>query len=315
VRCYGFAEGDDSSWRNYIATDAKHYATGAAEERAAQNAAIAKLEALTITAPGNGRIPQCVLVPVKANSQGCPGKNRVLLRSCLEKLAGCGHKVYVTGDDIELLHEVKDLAEVVPLPAIGAFDDVTKTLRKWQTETGFCGDVALAQCTSPRMRTEWVDKCLKALASAPVAATCVEIDFKPTALFREEHGVFVPISPALPAATVARQLLPRTVRFTGAVTAFHTDALMCESLFQCGVMEPVMTSEQDALDVDSPEQLKEALTLSRTKSRRTENPWATNCLHPESSSASSRRWTKSRRLSRVSKPATKPGTSTANSPR
>ena len=268
VRAYGFARGNDPAWRAYVAGDAKHYADVADEERAAVTAAIDTLESLRISRPGEGKVPRCVVVPVKAVSQGAPGKNRALLRRCLEKLrdAECpvsGWHVFCTGDDIELLHEVRDLCTPVPLPAIAALADVTDTLRKWQVETGFCGDVVLAQCTSPGLRPEWIERCFNALARAPVAATCVELGFKPTAIFRKENNVWVPASQALPAATVARQLLPPAVRFTGACTAFHTDALACDSLFQAGVMEPVMVCEEDSLDVDTPEQLAEAVKERR----------------------------------------------------
>lgn len=257
VRCYGFQ--DEAAWQSYIATDAKHYSAVAAEERKVMLAAIAALEELKITEPKDGAVPRCVVVPVKANSSGAPGKNRILLRGCLEKLQGLGMAVYATGDDIELLHAVKDLCIPVPLSAIGATDDVTKTLRRWQVDTGFCGDVALVQCTSPKMKPEWVVQCFEALERAPVAATCVELGFKPTAIFREENGVFVPNSQALPPASVARQLLPRAVRITGAVETFHTDALARESFFEYGTLEPVVIDESDALDVDTAEQLKEAV--------------------------------------------------------
>ena len=262
IKCYAFSnEGDETPWDNYITGDAAHYSHVAQEERKAQKEAIAKLESMSIIDPPPPilSIPKCVVVPVKATSSGAPGKNRLLLRSCLEKLQELDMPVYVTGDDLELLHEVKDLCEPVPVPAIPAFRDVTDTMRRWQVETGFCGDVAHVQCTSPGLKPEWVLRCFDALSCAPVAATCIELGFKPTAIFREENGVFVPCSQALPPATVARQLLPKAVRFTGAVVAFHTDALACDSFFQAGVMEPVMVDEEDSLDVDTPEQLKEAL--------------------------------------------------------
>lgn len=262
VRCYGFQ--DEAAWQNYIATDAKHYSEVAAEERNVMLEAIAKLESLTITEPKNGIVPKCIVVPIKANSSGAPMKNRILLRGCLEKLQGLGITVYATGDDTELLHEVKDICVPVPLSAIGAMDDVTKTLRRWQVETGFCGDVALVQCTSPKLKVEWVAQCFDAMSMAPVAATCVELGFKPTAIFREENGVFLPNSQALPPASVARQMLPRAVRITGAVETFHTDALTRESFFEYGTLEPVIIDESDALDVDTEEQLKEAMKCTRT---------------------------------------------------
>lgn len=256
VKTYAFGEDNEGVWRDYIRTDAAHYAQVADEERVANRAARAKLAELKITSEARP-IPKCIVVPVKANSEGAPGKNRLLLKGCLEKVGTLGLPLFVTGDDYELMHTVRGLAEPVPLPAIGAYEDVTATLRKWQVATGYCGDVALVQCTSPGLRPEWVEACFDALGKASIAATAVELGFKPTAIFREDGGVFVPASQSLPAASVARQLLPRCVRITGAVEAFHTDALACESFWTFGVMEPVMV--QDARDVDTLEDLKEAL--------------------------------------------------------
>lgn len=258
VRCYGFATGDDPLWQKYLETDAKHYQGTATEERPAQQEAIRHLESLEITAPPKS-IPACIVVPIKATSTGVPGKNRKLLRRCLETLQALELPLYVTGDDIELFHEVKDLATVVALPAIPAYDDVTKTVRKWQVETGFMGDIALTQCTAPFLKPEWVVKCFEALGTAPLSAICVKPDFKPSALYRKENGVFVPCSQALPATSVARQLLPETALVTGAVVAFHTDALRNESLYQCGVLNPVYVPNDEGLDVDTPKQMEEAL--------------------------------------------------------
>lgn len=57
----------------------------------------------------------------------------------------------------------------------------------------------------------------------------------------------------MPSASVARQLLPETVRITGAVVAAHTDALDFESFYDAGVMRPIIVNEDEALDIDSKE--------------------------------------------------------------
>lgn len=266
VQVYGFARGQEGDWEEYIEKSAKHFAHVAKEERRECLSAIETLERLTITSPGTGQIPRCIVVPVKAESEGAPGKNRALLRPCLEKLQGLSLPIYVAGDDYGLLEEVKDLCIPVPLRKIGATDDVTKTLCRWRVSTGFTGDVALVQCTSPRMRPDWVMQCLDALSRASVSATAVDVSFKPTAMFMEEYGVFVPCSTSLPPASVARQLLPRCIRITGAVVSFHTDALVHDSFFRHGSMSPVMIDEADALDVDTQQQFSEAISYLENKS-------------------------------------------------
>lgn len=258
VRVYGFSnEGYEDNWLNYIATDAKHYGEVANEERPVMLYSIAQLHSLKITEEPLKEIPKVIVVPIKANSEGAPKKNRKLLVPCLEKITKLQYPIYVVGDDYDLLHEVKtkfeDRVLTVPLPHIDSHDDVTKTLRKWQVETGFSGDIALVQCTSPYLKEEWVEQCFDSLKFASLTATAVPLDFKPTAIFREENGVFIPNSQALPPASVARQLLPNTVRITGAVECFHTDALEFESLYQVGVMQPVIVD--NAVDIDTQEQL------------------------------------------------------------
>ena len=257
VHVYGFSnEGYDDAWLNYIATDAKHYSNVADEERPVMLNAIAQLQSLKIVEPPLKEVPKAIVVPIKANSQGAPKKNKKLLIPCLEKLTKLNYPIYVVGDDYDLLHQAKKKYKIntVEVPQIGALDDVTKTLRKWQVETGFSGDIALVQCTSPYLKPEWVEKCFEGLALASLTATAVPLEFKPTAIFREENGVYLPNSQALPPASVARQLLPKTVRITGAVECFHTDALAFDSLYQVGVMQPIIVD--NAVDIDTTEQLE-----------------------------------------------------------
>ena len=263
VKVYGFAQKREADWDAYIAGDGHWYQSVAEEERAAQKAAIEKLESLKIVRPAEGSapnaIPRAIVIPVKANSEGAPGKNRALLGLCIDKLKPLGYPIHVVGDDYDLLNKVQNDCITTALPAIDAYADVTESLRNWQVKTGFCGDVALVQCTSPRLKAEWVDECFNAMGQATIAATATELGFKPTAIYREENNVFVPASQALPAASVARQRLPKCVRITGAVEAFHTDALALESFWSAGVMEPVMIPAEDALDVDTAAQLEEVV--------------------------------------------------------
>ena len=258
VRVYGFSnEGYEDTWLNYIATDAKHYGDVAKEERPVMLNAITKLHSLKITEESLKEIPKVIVIPIKANSEGAPKKNRKLLIPCLEKVTKLQYPIYVVGDDYDLLHEAKNKfknkIQVIALPNINPYDDVTKTLRNWQVETGFSGDVALVQCTSPYLKEEWINQCFDGLKFASLTATAVPLDFKPTAIFREENGVFIPNSQALPPASVARQLLPNTVRITGAVECFHTDALIFDSLYQVGIMQPIIVD--NAVDIDTEEQL------------------------------------------------------------
>lgn len=48
-------------------------------------------------------------------------------------------------------------------------------------------------------------------------------------------------------------LSPNTVRITGAVECFHTDALTFDSLYQVGIMQPIIVD--NAVDIDTEEQL------------------------------------------------------------
>ena len=259
VKCYGFSnEGDEAPYNEYLAGEAKHYSQVKDDERAACLKAIETLENLTITEKGNGYIPKAIVVPVKAISTGAPNKNRFLLRGCLEKLQSLDYPIYVTGDDTELLHSVKDLCTTVPLTAIPALDDVTKTLRRWQVETGFSGEIALVQCTSPYLNADWVNKCFDELKYSAITATAVELKFKPTSMFYSVNGVFVPLAANLPSASVARQLLPPAMRITGAVECFHTDALIKDSFFEFGCVRPVYVTEDESLDVDTKEDLDKA---------------------------------------------------------
>lgn len=254
VKCYGFQ--DEQDWQRYIATDAKNYGV-LPIERPSMLGAIRKLESLKITTPYKD-IDNHIIIPVKQNSLGFPGKNRLLLDGCLQEVIKCKIPITVVGDDTELLHDAytKYGVDICPLPAIKAFEDVTQTLREWRARSGYCGNIAIVQCTSPRLKAEWIPKSFEELRFAPITATATPLTFKPTAIFMKTSGVFIKACQAMPSASVARQLLPETVRITGAVVAAHTDALDFESFYDAGVMRPIIVNEDEALDIDSKEQLQ-----------------------------------------------------------
>ena len=115
------------------------------------------------------------------------------------------------------------------------------------------------QVTSPNLQAKAIDACLQGLDCAPIAATAVELGCKPNGILLEmAPGVWGQALPQLGAPSVARQRLPQALRLTGAVTAFHADALAFPSLFHAGRIMPVVVGTEEALDVDTPEDLKEA---------------------------------------------------------
>lgn len=247
VRVYGF--GTDEDFAEYIRTDACGYKGIADEERAACLAAINKLHALDITsAPSPAQT--VIVVPVKANSQGLPGKNRMLLRPCLDKLHTLNLPIHIVTDDETIIarHPSEFVHRVSPIQPLA---DVTNTLRTWRDNIGFCGDIAITTCTSPCMRPSWVSECLSQLKFAPVVATACPLGFKPTAIYHQVGNVFVRTADKLPASSVARQLLPPAFRINGAVVACHSDALDFNSLYDAGFLRPVYVSEEDSIDIDT----------------------------------------------------------------
>lgn len=256
VRCYGFQ--DEEDWNRYLKTDAKGYNVQPFE-REVMMKSIGILESLKITEPPK-ETRRAVVVPVKRNSTGVPGKNRLLLDRCLAEAKRAGFPISVIGDDDELLHKAhaEHGVDITPLPSIDAFADVTDSLREWRARSGFFGEVALVQCTSPRMRHEWISEAFKGLEFAPVAATATRLGFKASAIYVKEGNVFVRACQTLPPTSVARQRLPETVRVNGAVVAVHTDAFDFPSIFDAGVLRPVLVSEEDSLDVDVREDLVKA---------------------------------------------------------
>ncbi len=256
VRCYGFQ--DEADWNRYLETDAKNYHVQPFE-REVMLKSIERLESLKITEPPL-EAPRMVVIPVKRNSIGVPGKNRLLLGRCLDEVKKAGYPITVVGDDDELLHKAHSEhgVGIMPIPSIGAFSDVTDSLREWKVRSGYCGDVAVVQCTSPRLNHEWIGKTFEGLKHAPVCATAARLTFKPSAIFLREGNVFVKACQTLPPASVARQKLPETVRITGAVVTVHTDAFDFPSLYDAGVMNPVVVSEEESIDIDNRSDLVKA---------------------------------------------------------
>ncbi len=266
VRCYGFQDNDD--WERYINTDARHYYHIKEQERALMLDSIKTLESLKISEP-HVDIPRAIVIPIKEKSEGFDGKNRMLIRPCLNEALKCDIDVYVVGDDIELLKELegeyKGKITTYVVPPIYKYADVTETIRTWRDMACFCGEIALVTCTSPFFKHEWVHLCFNELSKAPISATACELGFKPTAIYKREDGVFVPYAKDMPSASVARQLLPQTIRVNGAVVAFHTDCLEHPSLYMGGVLAPVVVSEEESVDIDTKKDLKKAKKVNKKK--------------------------------------------------
>lgn len=258
VKVYGFNPGP--TWDSYIAGDANHYAHVAAEERVAVDAAISKLEKLEITNPTHITNLRRIVIPVKDISLEAPNKNKILLPRCLKECLKVGLPITVITDSDEIIANNKinnKLIEFFRVPSIAPLADVTDTLRYWRDVTGYFGDIALVQVTSPRLKSSWITNCLERLVVAPVVATAVPIDFKPNALFLQANGgIYIPGMPSLGFQSVPRQKLPKAVRITGAVEAFHSDNLDLDSLWMGGRVEMVEVPKEDALDIDSLEDLE-----------------------------------------------------------
>lgn len=257
-RVFGFP--NDERWTHYLETDAKHYKPIAENERRVVDEAIAKL--VTFSADDSAKpIPRKVVIPVKRTSLGLPGKNRALLFPLLDKLAPTGLDIEVVGDDSALIASAAANYSVTPFftRPIGSLQDVTVTLREWRDATGWCGDTAIVQCTSPDLRPEWIVECFDALSSAPITATATELSFKPTAIYRQaEGGVYLQLAPTLGSTSAPRQTLPPCVRVNGAVAAFHSDALDNDSMWNCGALKPIIVDEWLSRDIDTASDLEPA---------------------------------------------------------
>lgn len=260
-KIFGFPRGDAAD--RYWAGDAKHYAPLKNEELAAQARAISILEMQSIKSQRVEQKP-VVVIPVKANSTGCPGKNEKLLPLCIAKLAPLGFDIHLVGDGADKLRDIAVAAAGENAEKIHAFvtppptGEVTDDMRMWRDHTGYHGEIILVQCTSPGLRPEWVAACLEARRHAPVSATCCRITFKVNGLYAQNNGVWLQLVEGFGPPSVPRQKLPPVVRLTGAVFCYHSDALDFESFYSAGVLRPVIVEERDSLDVDTPEDLIKA---------------------------------------------------------
>lgn len=249
VKVYGFPNGEQ--WEKYIATDAKHYASVASEERFIVDSAIMRLEALPKGERVN--IPTHIVIPVKKASVGAPNKNKILLPILLQKLSNSPYPVTVVTDDDSLGLPIGIKRFIVP--AIHPLADVTLTLRAWRDATGFCGDVCLLQCTSPNFRYEWLEEALEVRSRANVVVTAVKLDYKVNSIFVSRHNTGFRAT-MFGAPTIPRQLLPQAWRLSGALFLFHSDYLSRQSFFDDVEVTPIFIDEKDALDIDTVEQLK-----------------------------------------------------------
>lgn len=267
-KVFGFPRGAAAD--KYWSGDAKHYAPLKDEELAAQARAISIIEMQRVTSPRVERKP-VVLIPVKASSEGCPGKNERLLPICIAKLAPLGYDIHLVGDGADRLREIALSVPGVDAEKIHAFltppptGEVTDDMRMWRDHTGYHGEIIHVQCTSPSMKPEWVAACIAARRHAPVAATCCRINFKVNCMYAQNNGVWLQLVEGFGPPSAPRQSLPPVVRLTGAVFAFHSDALDCRSFYDAGVLRPVIVEERDALDVDTPEDLAKAFTKTNQK--------------------------------------------------
>lgn len=253
-KVFGFPRG--AAAEKYFSTDAKRYAAVKDEELAAQARAIAILERQYVFRARENFDP-VVVVPVKASSSGAPGKNAVLLEPCVRKLLSLGLEIHLVGDASSLIERVAKVSTLVkPFSAPPPTGEVTDDLRLWRDHTGYHGEVALVQCTAPFLRPEWVSRTLEARRFAPIAATCVKVPFKVSALYAAQGGIYTQLVGSFGAPSVPRQALPDVVRLSGAVWAFHSDALDRQSFYDAGTLRPVIIDEADALDVDTPEDLE-----------------------------------------------------------
>lgn len=259
-KIYGFPQGEKAD--RYFATFAKHYSQVKNDELVMQRRSIAILEGMKIETPRREQ-ERAIVIPIKKNSDGAPGKNAALLPKLLEKLRGCGYRQIIIGDDEDLAKEMQSQFEVefFKTPEVQT-GEITDDLRLWQEMTGYHGEIVYVQCTAPKFRTGWIGRCIEARKYAPIAATCVRVKFKVNAIYGCANGAWAQVVTAFGPPSVSRQRLPDCVRLSGAVWAFHSDALARGSFYQAGTLRPVIVDEEDALDVDTNEELEKAKEMA-----------------------------------------------------
>ena len=253
-KVFGFPGG--KAWEDYIAGDGHWYKSVAMQERAAVDEAKKVLEAKKIVHEPCG-IPRLVVVPIKAHSSGKPGKNRELLFPLLEKLKSLPYKIVICGNDPELLYAAelaypeKVMAYHAQSMHVGNTEDVCLLLKNWRNATGYCGDIALVQCTSPDLEAKWIEDCFAESAKSALVASAVPLEFKSSSIYKcDLGGVFTPLSPQFGPASTARQNLPVCCRITGAVEVFHSDALDFQSFWQAAYMRPYFIPSEKSADID-----------------------------------------------------------------
>lgn len=252
VSIYGF---DPSTWNHYIDTDANQYKHVANIERKQVDIAIAKLQKLTITNTNNIQYQTRIVIPIKQYSQDANNKNKYLLPHCIEVCKQTNIPITVLTDDCSILNQYD--IDYYLVPEIEQLSDVTNTLRLWRDKTNYFGDIILVQCTSPYLQKQWILDCLEKLSVAPITATATRITYKPNAIFLESHNnTWKHAIPQLGPPSVPRQKLPRAMRITGAVEAFHSDNLDLESLWLGGRVELIEIPEEYSLDIDTEKQLQ-----------------------------------------------------------
>lgn len=260
-KVFGFPS--DDRWTKYIETDAHWYKAIADNERKVVDEAKEKLASFK-TDGKKISIPKIVVIPVRQGSKGCPGKNRKLLFPLLEKLKNSGYRTAVVGDDHELIADASINYGIEPFftEYIADSTDVTNTLKVWKAASGYCGDVALVQCTSPFLTLDWIDRCFDASKSAPLVCTATPLKIKQTAIYTMgSGGVWNPLISNI-AASAPRQTLQKAVRINGGVVVFHSDSIDEDSIYNAGHMCPVLVSEKESLDVDTQEDMDKVNAIS-----------------------------------------------------
>lgn len=260
-RIYGFPSGEQAD--RYFKTDARHYASIKDIELQNRDCAIEVLLKQEIKTARKEQLPH-IVIPIKKTSRGVPGKNHRLLPILLERLRGVRYPITIVGDDPEFMAQMTEQFGVLSFETPSNMpDEVTARLRLWRDHTEYSGEVILLQCTSPNLRTEWIEQVLEARKFAPVVATCVPIKFKINSVYGCANGTWGQIVTAFGPPSIPRQNLPECVRLSGAAWAFHSDALSRESFYQAGTLAPVMIPEDEAIDVDTPEDMDVALGLAQ----------------------------------------------------
>lgn len=267
IRVIGFGLEDERIWEEYIKGDASRYSVIAEEERRAVKDAVSRIHSFSEMQHPTGavEIPTRIVVPLKRNSTGCPGKNRILVPHLLGKLkdAGMSDMVSVVGDDPELIAMAKNEYDMDAMLCddIMEFGNVNDTLRLWKSKNGYCGNMMLVQATTPGLKTQWIDETRSQLKRHSLVATACEFTGKFTSLYAMDSGIYRQLGCDFARTDVPRQELPKCVRLNGGVFGFHSDALDFKSFYECGFMHPIIVDEKDSVDVDTLDDMTIAMRM------------------------------------------------------